>query len=98
MVLVTLSLVTLLAAGSATKKCRNATVPVTVSARTAIFGNVNVPKTNSEATGFILALTPQGGNLSVQALTEEAMIREDAAGARGVERARGEECVAKGQV
>lgn len=42
------------------RKCMNITVPVTISARTGIFGNVNVPVGDLDPTTFILNATRQG--------------------------------------
>ena len=54
---------------AAAKKCINATVPVTLSARTAIFGNVPVPQTNADVTDFIANLAKQGQNYTQIGLT-----------------------------
>ena len=53
----------LLALTAAAKKCVNVTVPVDISARTAVF-DLPVPQTNSDATAFIQNLTQQGRNFT----------------------------------
>ena len=58
----------LLASFAAAKQCTNITVPVEISARTAIF-NVPVPQTNLEATAFIQNFTQQGRNFTETTLT-----------------------------
>ena len=57
----------LLVGVSAAKKCMNATVPVEVSARTAIF-NIATPQTNLDATTFVQNYTQQGRNFTQVAL------------------------------
>lgn len=51
----------LFAACVAGKRCINQTVPVTISARQAIF-DIDIPQTNLEVTDFILNVTQQGRN------------------------------------
>ena len=63
MLLLTLAPFALLVSSAAAKTCKNLTVPVTISARTAIF-KYDVPQTNSDATAFIQDLTQQGRNFS----------------------------------
>ena len=53
----------LLAITAAAKKCTNITVPIDISARTAVF-DLPVPQTNSDATAFIQDLTRQGRNFT----------------------------------
>ena len=65
----TTALATLLSGLAAAKKCMNATVPVDVYARTGVFGNIEVPQTNPEATAFIQALAQQGRNYTAVGLT-----------------------------
>ena len=62
-------ILTALACSAVAKKCMNATVPVTVSARTGIFGNVPVPQTNLDVTDFIANLAKQGSNYTQTGLT-----------------------------
>ena len=57
-----------LAALASAKKCINATIPVTISARQAVF-DIDIPSTNLEATDFALNLTKQGSNFTDIALT-----------------------------
>jgi len=44
-------------------------VPVDISARTAVFGNLAVPVGPLDSTAFILNVTRQGGNFTAKALT-----------------------------
>ena len=60
--------VALLASSAAAKHCINATVPVDVSARTAVF-DLPIPQSNSDATAFIQNLAQQGRNFTDVALT-----------------------------
>jgi len=57
-----------LAATAAAKRCINATVPVTISARQGVF-NLAVPQSNLEATDFLLNQTMQGRNFTNTVLT-----------------------------
>ena len=71
-----LSSVTLLAAvvGTVTaKKCMNMTVPVTISARNAVY-DVLIPSTNLEAITFAQNFTKQGSNFSETILTGYATV------------------------
>lgn len=53
--------VALLASTGATQRvCKNVTVPVNISARTALFGNFDVPVTNTDAVIVALNITRQG--------------------------------------
>ena len=65
----TLGTIATLASLAAAKKCMNATVPVTVSARTGVFGNVPVPQTNSDVVAFVQKLSQQGRNYTEVGLT-----------------------------
>ena len=42
------------------RQCQNISVPVTISARTAVFGNYAVPMTNLDAVSTALNITRQG--------------------------------------
>lgn len=64
-----LAVVTALASLCVAKQCVNATVPVTISARQGVFGNVNVPHTPEEVTAIVQAAAVQGANATAQALT-----------------------------
>ncbi|RDW82754.1 hypothetical protein BP6252_03866 [Coleophoma cylindrospora] len=55
-------------ASAAASICTNRTVPVTISARQAVF-DLAVPQTNLEVTDFILNMTQQGRNFTDVALT-----------------------------
>ena len=68
MLFLTFASFALLVCSVAAKCCKNLTVPVTISARTAIF-KYDVPQTNSDATAFIQELTQQGRNFSDTILT-----------------------------
>lgn len=68
MYLSSISTLALLLAPAAAKHCINATVPVHISARQAVF-SLDVPTTNLEATDFILNMTTQGRNYTNTALT-----------------------------
>lgn len=57
-----------LAACAAAKQCLNQTVPVSLSARQAVF-DIAIPQTNLEVTDFILNMTTQGKNFTNIALT-----------------------------
>ncbi|KAG4425907.1 hypothetical protein IFR04_000851 [Cadophora malorum] len=57
----------LFAASAAGKMCINQTVPVTLSARQAIF-DIAIPQTNLEVTDFVLNMTQQGRNFTDLAL------------------------------
>ena len=65
----TVGAVVTLAGLAAAKNCMNASVPVTVSARTGVYGNVQVPQTNSEVVSFIQNVGKQGRNYTEVALT-----------------------------
>ena len=67
--IVSIAPVLALVASAAARKCMNATVPVDVSARTAIFGNVPVPQTNPEVVAFIQKLSTQGSNYTAAGVT-----------------------------
>lgn len=58
----------LLVSSAAAKQCMNISVPVDISARTAIF-DLLVPRSNSDATAFIQNFTQQGRNYTDIALT-----------------------------
>jgi len=58
----------LLLAPAAAKRCINATIPLNLSARQAVF-NLAMPQTNLEVTDFILNMTRQGGNFTNEVLT-----------------------------
>lgn len=60
--------VAVLAGSAAAKKCINMTVPVTISARNAVF-DIPVPQTNLDATAFIQNQTQQGRNFTETALS-----------------------------
>lgn len=62
-----ISTIALLATSAVGKKCINATVPVTITARTADF-NVPIPHTNLDVTTFIQNNSRQGSNFTKQAL------------------------------
>lgn len=64
----TITALAVLAATASTKRCINATVPVNLSARQAVF-NLAVPQTNLEATDFILNMTQQDRNFTDVVLT-----------------------------
>jgi hypothetical protein len=64
----TVAALAVLAATASAKGCINATVPVSLSARQAVF-NLAVPQTNLEATDFILNMTQQGRNFTDVVLT-----------------------------
>ncbi|KAK5054733.1 hypothetical protein LTR84_001625 [Exophiala bonariae] len=57
-------------------QCQNLTIPVTISARNAIF-DVATPETNIEVTNFILNLAQQGHNYSHTILKEYADVSGD---------------------
>lgn len=59
----------LLAGSASARTCTNITVPVTISARTAVFGNLAVPIGPLDPTIFILNQTRQGNNATAAALT-----------------------------
>ena len=63
-----LTLLTFLTASAAAKKCMNASVPVDLSARQAVF-DLDVPQKNLEVTDFVLNMTQQGRNFSDIVLT-----------------------------
>ena len=63
--------VVVLVGSAAAKTCVNATVPVTISARTAVF-NIAVPQTNLDATTFVQNQTQQGRNFTQVALSDYA--------------------------
>jgi hypothetical protein len=63
MYLSSLSILAIFAASAVAKRCINMTVPVDISARTAVF-NLDVPQTNLEATDFIRNQTQQGRNFT----------------------------------
>jgi hypothetical protein len=70
----TLSFTTLLAgltlaASPAGKTCSNVTVPVTITSRNAVFGNIPVPQTNADAVLFAQNQTRQGSNFMAIALS-----------------------------
>lgn len=65
----TLLSIALLAASAAAKQCTNFTVPVTISARTGVFGNSATIETSLDATTFAQNMTRQGRNYTAQALT-----------------------------
>ena len=57
-----------LAGSAAAKTCVNLTIPIDISARTAVF-DIQVPQTNLDPTVFIQNLTQQGRNFTDVALT-----------------------------
>lgn len=59
----------LLAGSAAAKQCVNFTVPVTISARTGVFGNSQTLETNLDATYFAQNMTEQGQNYTAAAFT-----------------------------
>ena len=59
-----------LATISDAKICMNATVPVSISSRQAVFGNLEVPHTPVEVTAIGQAAAVQGANGTAQALTD----------------------------
>jgi len=59
----------LLAGSAAAKQCLNFTVPVTISARTGVFGNSATIESSLDATTFAQNLTQQGQNYTDRALT-----------------------------
>jgi hypothetical protein len=58
-----------LVASATAKQCLNQTVPVSISARQAVF-DIAIPQTNLEVTDFILDMTTQGTNFTDIALTD----------------------------
>lgn len=64
-----LSVLPLLASVATAHVCINATVPVTITAREATFGNLATPQTNQDAIYFALNETKQGSNFTDVALT-----------------------------
>jgi hypothetical protein len=68
MYLSSLSILAIFATSAVAKRCINMTVPVHISARTAVF-NLDVPQTNLEATDFIRNQTQQGRNFTNTVLT-----------------------------
>ena len=62
------SLLALLTASATAKTCLNASVPVNLSARQAVF-DLAVPQTNLDVTDFILNMTQQGRNFTDMVLT-----------------------------
>jgi hypothetical protein len=68
MYLSTVTALAVLAASVSAKRCINATVPVNLAARQAVF-NLAVPQTNLEATDFILNMIQQGRNFTDVVLT-----------------------------
>ncbi|KAL9124757.1 MAG: hypothetical protein Q9175_008184 [Cornicularia normoerica] len=60
--------VVVLAGSAAAKTCMNLTVPVTISARTAVF-DITLPQTNLDATTFAQNQTQQGQNFTMTALS-----------------------------
>lgn len=66
---VTLSSLALMAGAATARICTNITVPVDISARTGIFGNMATPQTNLDATTFAQNLTRRAQNFTDVALT-----------------------------
>ena len=64
-----LSFLAALVSSVSARKCINQTVPVTISARDAVFGRVATPHTNIDATNFTLHLSRQGHNFTNEGLT-----------------------------
>jgi pimeloyl-ACP methyl ester carboxylesterase len=65
------------AAGAASaRRCQNITIPVTISARNAVF-NVAVPQTNIAVTEFMINLSQQDSNYSAALLTGYATVSGD---------------------
>ena len=54
------------------KICTNFTIPVNITTRTGIFGNVPPPVDGVAVTGFVQNLTTQGRNYTALALTDYA--------------------------
>jgi hypothetical protein len=61
MIMLKISFVLALAAAASARKCSNVTVPVSISARNAVFG-IDVPVTKIEVADFFLNLSYQGRN------------------------------------
>lgn len=61
--------IALLAGSAAAKQCTNFTVPVTISARTGVFGNSATIDTSLDATTFTQNMTRQGQNYTELAFT-----------------------------
>jgi hypothetical protein len=51
------------------KECINATVPISIKSRNAVFGGTALPVTELDPTTFIQNLTQQGQNFTATALT-----------------------------
>lgn len=64
---ISITTLALFAASAAAKRCINATVPVDISARQALF-DIDIPSTNLEAIDFALNVTKQGSNFTDIAL------------------------------
>lgn len=56
------------------KQCINATVPVTIKSRNAVFGGTALPQTELDPTTFAQNMTKQGQNFTVIALTGYANV------------------------
>ena len=54
---------------SEAKSCINQTVPVTISSRQGVYGNLTVPKTQIEVTAFAQAGAVQGSNATAAVVT-----------------------------
>jgi hypothetical protein len=63
-----------LATLASAKRCQNATVPVQITSRQGVFGDVAVPQTNLEAQIFIQNQTVQGRNFTAVGLTDYATV------------------------
>jgi len=69
MLIASAAAIALLVGSSSARTCTNITVPVDISARTAVFGNIDVPVGPLDSTTFIQNVTRQGGNFTAQALS-----------------------------
>ncbi len=56
------------------RKCQNITVPVTISARNAVF-SLKAPATDIEATNFVLGSVQQGKNYTNSLLTGVSLLK-----------------------
>ena len=69
MLALSLTLLASLTSLSDAKICMNASIPISISSRQGIFGNIRVPQTPYEVTAIIQAGAVQGANATAQALT-----------------------------
>ena len=56
------------------RNCQNLTVDVSVTARNAVFDNIETPETDLEVTAFVLGATQQGVNGTEKALSGYATV------------------------